>query len=45
VVAEGLWDAGRHQSVYMGYAIEAMEHGIDRIAVLLKAHPEMLSAK
>lgn len=45
VVAEGLWDAGRHQSVYMGYAIEAMQHGLDRIAALFKAHPEMLSAK
>ena len=45
VVAEGLWDAGRHQSVYMGYAIEAMQHGLDRIAALLRAHPEMLSAK
>jgi len=43
VVAEGLWDAGRHQSVYAGYAIEATQHGLDRIAALLKAHPEMLS--
>jgi hypothetical protein len=45
VVAEGLWDAGRHQSVYMGYAIKAMKHGLDRIAALLKAHPEMFLAK
>ncbi len=45
VVAEGLWDAGRHQSVYMGFAIEAMQHGLDRIAALLKAHPEMLWPK
>ena len=45
VTAEGLWDAGRHQSVYAGYAIEAMKHGLDRIASLLNAHPEMLSAK
>ena len=45
VVAEGLWDPGRHQSVYMGFAIEAMQHGLDRIAALLKSHPEMLAAK
>jgi hypothetical protein len=44
VVAEGLWDAGRHQSVYMGYAVEAMQHGLDRIATVLKAHPELLVA-
>lgn len=43
VVAEGLWDAGRHQSVYMGYAIEAMQHGLERIAALLKAHPHLLA--
>jgi hypothetical protein len=29
----------------MGYAIDAMQHGLDRIAAFLKAHPEMLSAK
>jgi hypothetical protein len=45
VVAEGLWDAGRDRGMYMGYAIEAMEHGLDRIASLLKAHPELLVAK
>lgn len=44
VVAEGLWDAGRHGAVYMGYAIEAMQHGLDRIAAVLKAHPELLVA-
>jgi len=26
----------------MGYAVEAMQHGLDRIAALLKAHPEMI---
>jgi hypothetical protein len=44
VVVEGLWDAGRYQREYMGYAIEAMHHGLDRIATLIKAHPEMLAA-
>jgi hypothetical protein len=42
VVAEGLWDAGRDHNVYMGFAIESMAHGLDRVAALLKAHPELL---
>jgi hypothetical protein len=42
VVAEGLWDAGRGHNVYMGFAIESMAHGLDRVAALLKAHPELL---
>jgi hypothetical protein len=45
VVAEGLWDAGRERSVYMGHATEVMEHGLDRIASLLKGRPELLFAK
>jgi len=45
VTAAGLWDAGRKRVVYMGYAIEAMQHGLDRIATLLKARPQLLSPK
>jgi 2-phosphosulfolactate phosphatase len=44
VIAEGLWHGGREPSVYMGYAIDAMEHGLDLIASLLNAHPELLWA-
>lgn len=44
IFAEGLWDAGRDQPVYMGYAIEAMEHGLERVAALLKARPQVLGS-
>jgi hypothetical protein len=42
VTAAGLWDAGRHYSGYAGYAIEAMQHGLDRVVTLLKMRPELL---
>jgi hypothetical protein len=44
VVAAGLWDAGRYQAVYMGASVAAMEHGLDRVVTLLKAHPELLDS-
>jgi hypothetical protein len=42
VVAAGLWEAGRPGHVYAGYSIDSMQHGIDRIAVLLKAMPGLV---
>jgi hypothetical protein len=44
VTAEGLWDSGRYFPVYAGAAVESMQHGLDRIVTLLRAHPEMLQA-
>jgi hypothetical protein len=43
VTAAGLWDAGRHRDVYAGASIEAMQHGLDRIATFLTTHPGVLS--
>jgi hypothetical protein len=39
--AEGLWYPERG---YQGYAVEAMQHGLDRVANFVAAHPEMLNS-
>ena len=45
VTAAGLWDAGRHYTGYAGASIEAMQHGLDRIATFLNNNSDLLNRK